>query len=276
MPLSGTHQSSTEASGRIADVILLFANHSDGLGVSEIARKLDFSKSVVHRILVSLASRQLVVLNVATKKYEMGPALALVGATAFKSLDLRSTARPILEELAQLTGEATALSVLVGDSRFYLDQCQAKTSGIQHHVPFGHPCPLYAGGSGKAILAACSEDFQNRILANDLLALTPYTPTDREALSKELKEIAARGYATSNRERDLAVASIAAPVITIDGVKGAISVNGPHIRLLESNQQELASATIDAARLVSSKLGGNRYTETPGFCVTDRDLSVVS
>src|SRR6476469_791348 len=84
----------TEAAARVADVLLMFANGPDALGVSEIARELQLSKAVVHRILQSLASRSMVRTDPGTREYRLGPGAIALGARALRGLDLRSAAQP--------------------------------------------------------------------------------------------------------------------------------------------------------------------------------------
>ena len=50
----------TESANRVADVLMAFARSDRPLGVTQLAREVDLSKAVVHRILQSLASRSLV------------------------------------------------------------------------------------------------------------------------------------------------------------------------------------------------------------------------
>ncbi len=55
-----TTQPGTETAGRVIDVLLLFTDGPDELGVSRIARELGLSKAVVHRILQTLVARGMV------------------------------------------------------------------------------------------------------------------------------------------------------------------------------------------------------------------------
>jgi len=62
-----------------------------------------------------------------------------------------------------------------------------------------------------------------------LKAYTPSTLTERRALSRQLNQIAQRGYAQSDAEYQLGATSIAAPVVVRGTVKAAIGiVNYPH------------------------------------------------
>ena len=80
----------TEASARVADVLLQFLGGSPSLGVSAIARELGLSKAVVHRILRSLVDRRLLEVDPETRAYGLGPAAVALGARALRDAKLGS------------------------------------------------------------------------------------------------------------------------------------------------------------------------------------------
>ena len=63
----------TETAARVADVLLLFAGGPQYLGVSAISRELGLSKAVVHRILQSLVSREMLRTDPGVPGYRLGP-----------------------------------------------------------------------------------------------------------------------------------------------------------------------------------------------------------
>jgi IclR family transcriptional regulator, acetate operon repressor len=247
--------SGTEAVTRAADVLLLFTGGPASLGVSEAARRLDLSKTVVHRILRSLASRQLVVFDEASRSYRLGPAAAALGARALRDLNLRQVALPILLRLQQETGETATVSALVGLSRVYVDQIVSRQE-IKMTVDLGHPHPLHAGASSKAILAFGPPELRRHILSQPLAALTPRTPVSRVALEADLARVARAGVAVSMGERQPGAASVAAPVCGVDGYAiGSISVCGPIDRFDAPTIDRLVPRVREAGHEISRQLG---------------------
>lgn len=245
----------TEASARVADVLLLFTEGPATLGVSRVARELGVSKSVVHRILRSLATRHLVALDPGTREYRLGPAAAALGARALRDSDLRSTAIPLLRELRDSTGETATLTSPVPGGRVYLDQVEGPHE-IKMTVELGRRFPLHAGSSGKCMLAFLPAEQRERVLAGPLDALTPRTVVDPEALREELAGIRARGYAVSAGERQADAGSVAVPVFGVSGeVVGAISVCGPRYRLTPDFVEETAPMVITVAARISRRMG---------------------
>ncbi len=250
---AGPHNG-TESATRVADVLLLFLAEPS-LGVSTIARHLDLSKAVVHRILQSLVSRSLIDYDEARREYVLGPGIAALGAQALGPLDLRTVALPVLGALARATDETVTLSALVGSSRVYLDQVPSLQE-IKMTVEVGRPFPLHAGGSSRAILAFAPPDLRELVLGEELPALTPKTITDRAELEALLAETARTGIAQSHGERQDGAGSVAAPLFGAHGeVVGAISVCGPATRFQPAVRERFAPMVLQAAVEISRLLG---------------------
>lgn len=242
----------TESAERVADVLLAFAGWDGPLGVSEIARKLDLSKAVVHRILQSLVSRSLLQYSTKSRDYQLGPASVALGVQALRRLDLRTLARVPLMELRESTGETTTLSLLSGDKRIYIDQYESPHE-VKMTVELGRMHPLHAGASSRAILAFLPEEFITRVIVAGLAATTFKTITDPDALRANLQRVRELGYSRSARERQNDAGSVAAPLFGPHGeVIGCISVCGPSARFDDAVVARYAPlVTSTAARITS-------------------------
>ncbi|MDA8056607.1 MAG: IclR family transcriptional regulator [Actinomycetota bacterium] len=260
-PTGGT---GTEAADRVADVLMLFAGGPASVGVSEIARQLELSKAVVHRILQSLVSRSFVTVNPDTREYRLGPAALALGARALRDVDLRRAARPVLRRLRDDTEETATLSELVEDRRVYLDQIESRQE-VKMTVELGRPHPLHAGASSRVILAYLPPERVEQIIDGGLPALTSDTITSVHALRRELAEARRRGYATSRNERQSGAASVAAPVFNVEGeVVGSLSVCGPVSRFDDATSARCAPLVKAAAEEVSRALGWDEADDAAG------------
>jgi DNA-binding IclR family transcriptional regulator len=245
----------TEAATRVADVLLLFTDGPDFLGVTAIARSLDLSKAVVHRILQTLVERRLLVSDPASRGYQLGPAAAALGARALRESQLRTVAMPVLRELQLATGETTTVSARVHSGRVYLDQVES-TREIKMTVEVGRRYPLHAGSSSRCILAFLPDGEREAVLGAELPSLTTRTMTDHESLRARLAEIRTTGVAGSDGERQEGAGSVAAPVFGIDGVViGAISVCGPAARVDAAARERFGPLVRTAADRISRALG---------------------
>lgn len=255
-------EAGTESATRVADVLLLFTDRSE-LGVSEISRDTGFGKTVVHRILQSLASRGLVVYEERSRKYKLGDTASALGTWALGENRLRRIALPVLRRLQRDTGETTTVSELIGTARVYLDQV-VSLQEIKMTVELGRPFPMHAGSSSKVILAFSSPELRRLILDDPLPALTSRTVVGREDLERELSLIAERGVAVSFGERQAGAGAVAAPVLGMDGYAiGSVSACGPVDRFETTTVETLSPLVQKAAEDVSKRMvwSGNPHTE---------------
>lgn len=254
-PPRSASPSGTETAERVADILLALMNAENTIGVTAIARQLNLSKAVVHRILQSLVSRGLARFDAEARSYGLGPYAFALGARALRQLDLRVLARNELVALRDLTLETTTLSILVVDKRTYVDQYESPNE-IKMTVELGRLYPLYAGASGRSILAFLPSVEVERILAGELVSLTDETIDNTAALRSSLLEVRDKGYAVSRGERQHGAGSIAAPVFRGHGeVVGAISVCGPINRFSTSNVNKYIPLVTSAAAEISERLG---------------------
>lgn len=249
-----TGTTGTEGAARVADVLLAFMEGPRSLGVSAIARDLDLSKAVVHRILQTLVHRGLLTTDAGTRGYHLGPAAAALGARALRESDLRAVAMPVLRELQRATGETTTVSALVPGGRVYLDQVESARE-IKMTVEIGRRFPLYAASSSTCILAFLPADQQEAVLSGPIEPLTDRTVIDPSSLRARLAGVRRTGYARSDGERQEGAASVAAPVFGVDGsVQGAISVCGPAARIDDACDRFVPLLTAAADR-ISREMG---------------------
>src|SRR5690606_22723297 len=152
----------------------------------------------------------------------------LVGARALGRSDVRSVARPYLEQLMDETGETVHLSILNSNSALCIDKIDSRRSvSMLSYVGFRDP--LYCSGVGKTLLAYQPEAASEAIMAN--LKLTPrteYTIADVAALRDHLEIIRQQGYALDLGEIEVGLTCVAAPILGDDNeIIAAISISGP-------------------------------------------------
>lgn len=241
---------------RALDVLLLFSQSTaPTLGVSEISRELGLSKAVVHRILTTLCSRQLVAIDDNSRRYVLGPASLSLGRAFLDRVDVRQLAREPMRRLCALTHETATLSIRVRNTRIYLDQVTPPRD-VKMEVLVGEAFPLHAGSSSKVFLAFMTDEQRSAYFeSGPLQALTDHTVVDVSHLQDELRIIRERGYAVSFGERQTGAASVAAPVLDHSGAPAAvISICGPVERIRRRIDELSRPLLIETADL-SARLG---------------------
>jgi DNA-binding IclR family transcriptional regulator len=225
------------------------------LGVTELGRRLGVHKATASRLAATLARRGLIERDPVSDRYRLGFGLIRLAGTAMAGLDLVSSARPVLEELADKTHETVTLGVLSGDEVVSIDQVTG-TRSIVSVSWVGKRTSLHTTSTGKVLLAAMSEAELERRLARGLERSTPNTVTDPAELRAQLVEVRSRGWAQTLEELEEGLNAVAAPVRQAGGeVVGALSVSGPAFRMRPVDLPRLGRLTAMSAEQVSRRLG---------------------
>jgi IclR family acetate operon transcriptional repressor len=248
-------QSAVQSVGRAITILELLADGPEGLGVTELGRRLGVHKATASRLVATLADRGLVERDPVTDRYRLGFGVIRLAAVATAALDLVQQARPELRRLAAETGETVNLAILDGDRVVNIDQI-APANLVVNVNWVGKRTPLHCTSSGKVLLAHLSEPQLARLLRGRLERLTRGTITDPDLLRAQLLEVEVRGYAYTLEELEVGLNAVAAPIRDAGGaVVAAVSVSGPAYRLAPARIQRVGRQVRDAGREISRRMG---------------------
>ncbi|WP_453993619.1 IclR family transcriptional regulator [Bacillus nitroreducens] len=241
---------------RALKIISLVSQRKDGLGVTELASYLDINKSSAFRLLSTLVEHGYIEQNPETKKYRLGYIYLELSSMLLESIDLRTQAKPYLEELKLLTNEVIHLVVYDQGNVIYIEKLEGNET-LRTHSQVGRRAPVHCSSVGKVILAYLPEtETLNIIEKFGLPKHTENTITDKESLLKELKNIRDRGYGTENEENEPGITCIAAPIFDhTNKIAAAISISGPSIRMTEERLTEIKPYLIEVGKKISRRLG---------------------
>src|SRR6478609_7101937 len=96
-------------------VLRTFTAEEPLLGVTEIANRVGMHKSSVSRILATFEQENLVERDPETKRFRLGLGLIAVAGPLLAEMEERRVAYPVLRQLAEQTGETSALMLWNGD-----------------------------------------------------------------------------------------------------------------------------------------------------------------
>jgi DNA-binding IclR family transcriptional regulator len=251
----------TKESERLVDVVLKATSILDcflcgqpEISLHEISQKTGMYKSRILRLCGSLVTKGYLI-PVARSKYKLGPKLLMLGKIYERSSTLISLARPVLRDLALLTGESVKLFAVEGKERICLAR-ELGQSRLQYVVGEGELLPLYAGAGGKVLLAYAPEDFRREILDMAMKRSSPKLIVSGGRLQEELSTIRRQGYAITKNELSSAVCGIAAPVFDHTNVICAsLTVAGAIQLFTVERTREMLRHTIDSAHKLSRLLG---------------------
>jgi IclR family pca regulon transcriptional regulator len=202
---------------------ILSSFHSDQplMGVSELSRGLDLSRSTAHRYVATLAKLGYLQQDPDSKRYRLGPKVLDLGFSAMSSMDLLEISAPHLRQLSDETQHTVNLAILDGTDVVYIDRCRTTRPGqreIDLNLHVGARLPAYCTAMGKAMLAFVpGEQLDEVIEQTDFARRGPNTLTDPAAFRAELAKIRAAGIAVNNEELAYGLWSIAAPIYSHSG-----------------------------------------------------------
>lgn len=248
---------------RALSVLELLASDGEAFGVTELSKRLELDKSMIYRLLSTLALRGYVEQDEESRKYRLGLKIVELAGMKLSSVKMLSVARPFLKELVKRTGETVHMGVKVQHEIICLDKEEGPAI-LNVKGGIGDKYPPHASAIGKAIVAYLPEAETKEIFRkHGMPRYTPKTIVSLSVLKEHLKSVRELGYALNNEETYLGVRSIAAPVRERKGtVAASLGISGPVQRILDENIGRLARAVIDIADRVSAALGYHPSTQT--------------
>ena len=228
-----------------------------GLGVTEIATRIQLNKSTVFRILNTLVELGYIEKNAQTDRYKLSLKFLQISSMMINQTELKVVAYPYLKRLASKTLQTVHLCVRKGDSAQYLDKVEAFNHSIQLYSAIGSSVPLYCSGVGKCLLAWMDIEERNTII--DELELAPRCKNTillRKEFENELERTIERGYAVDDEENEYGVRCAAAPIRDYTGkVIAAISVSGDYESVETAPFIQAVNDVIHTALQISKELG---------------------
>ena len=235
-------------------ILSAISSSRDGLGVSELARDLKMAKSTVHGMTSALEEVGAVMRDPQTKRFKLGFTLFEVGRSAYSQIDLKTSARPVMEDLMEKTQTSVFLGILNWDHVTVLDIVESRQD-FKITAPVGTTIPLLAGAVGKAFLASMDEEQALKVLkSKQLPRFTENSIVDSELYYQELKQVREKGYAFDDEEYILGVRAAAAPLKGLGQLKSSIWVVGFKASLDEKKMKTIAREIQNAAAAISRRI----------------------
>ncbi len=243
---------------RFCTIINCFSEENPVLSLTDIANQIGLPMSTTHRFLKSMESQGLLLHSNGGKYYQLGYQLIRWGNIALASVDLRRIALPILQHLANKTGETAVLSVPDGTNAIWVAMIESRHN-VRLASKVGQRLDLHAGASSKVLWAFLPQDELFRLLDEiELIPKMPNTITNKEAMCSELMAIRERGFATSFEETDEGAMGVAAPVFDHkSALIAGIGVVAPISRISKENVSRVVQPVLEAGQELSRCLGAD-------------------
>ena len=245
-----------QSAERIFQVMATLADDGE-MGLMELSTALDLHKSTVHRLLMSLIYMGYAKQDEATQKYMLSYKVVNMAGKILERMDILQVAKPYMERLSDLSGEAVHLVQREGNHILYIYKIEAKVGTIRMVSHVGMVHPMYCSGVGKAIMATLPDEEVKKIWNESIIEKkTDKTITDFSQMQEVLEEVRQNGYALDDEENEKGVRCIAACLHGYQKeVKYAFSISGPTSRMTRERVKELAVDVKKVQEELSRELG---------------------
>jgi DNA-binding IclR family transcriptional regulator len=241
-------------------VMELLTLHANGLGLFEIADKLQIPRSATHRILTVLAAQGYVRQDRYHGAYRLTAKIASLGFTFLARSGVTDLAQPILDRLAQDSRELVRLAIVDEHSLTWVAKAQGSPHGLRYDPEMGQVARLSCSASGIAWLLCLSDEAALALVEAQGFGMPadygPRAPQTPASFLKLLRQARKRGYSEMVQTFAPGMAAMAAPIrhpVTSD-VIGTVSIAGPYLRLNEDRMRQFIPALLDAAKELSSAM----------------------
>lgn len=235
-------------------VIRAFGRDHSALTLSEVAVIAAMPAATVRRCLLTLEEFGYVTRR--GRSFLLRPKVLELGAAYLESMDIEHLTKTHLEELARLTGDSAAMSVLDGNDIIYVARTSVRTLvRLEAHV--GSRFPAHVTSMGRVLLAGlATERLDAYFRTQRFVALTDATVTDPRRIRQLIEDCRRNGYSAVEDELAYGVVAVAVPVHDLGGRVVAALNSSSHSRRITKVKlvRERLAMLRKASRQISAEL----------------------
>lgn len=233
-------------------ILEFLAAHPEGVALASIADTLDIPRSACHRLLAELARHGYVRQTRDHGDYALTIKLAALGLSFLSTSGIVDISQPLLDRLADASGELVRLAIVDGDQLTWVAKAQGARHGLRYDPDMGMTARLSCSATGHAWMLTLSDERALELVTRQGFGAPeqygPNAPTTIRDLTKILRDGRKRGFSMINEEFAPGMTAMAAPVQRKnEAAIGVISIAGPLVRLTEERMLSLGPDLLAAA-----------------------------
>ena len=249
---------------RTLGILELLAQHGHGLELAAIADQLNIPRSGAHRLLTDLVRCGYVRQVRDHGDYVLTTKLVSMGLSYLSNTGIVDIAQPLLNRLAEISGELVRLSVVDGDRLTWVARAQGARQGLRYDPDMGNDARLSCSASGLAWLSAMSDEQALAMVAQQGLGQSAEfgtnAPATLQAVLDCLHKTRERGYSLTQETYTAGLNAMGAVVRLNDQAPmGVITIAGPTVRFTEEKMQSLAPELLSMAAQMAAASGASPF-----------------
>jgi DNA-binding IclR family transcriptional regulator len=249
---------------RTLGILELLAQHGDGLELAAIADQLNMPRSAAHRLLNDLAACGYVRQLREHGDYMLTTKLVSIGLSFLSHSGIVDFSQPLLDRLAEISGELTRLSVVDGERLTWVARAQGARQGLRYDPDMGSDARLSCSSSGLALMSALSDDEAMTLASRQGIGQpeeygpnAPRTLMEMMAMVRTTRE---RGYSVTVETYTAGLNAMAAPVrLGQRAPIGTITIAGPTVRFTEERMHALAPDLLATCEQMAAASGTSPF-----------------
>lgn len=240
------------------ELLEILSNKKRALSLNELSEITGYPRSTIHGLLSTMREYSVIEQN-SDGRYTLGIRLFEYGCSVSNGWNICDIAKPYLQQISQISGESSFLSIIDGSDVLTLSQEESR-SNLRVVSDIGVRLPIHCTSQGKLFLAYSSDTVFKRLLKdNKLIAYTPHTITDIKLLQNEAFRIKQQGYSIENGEYKIGLRSISAPIFDSSGtIAYAVGAVGMFRRIDTEEFKNAIAIVTEAAANISQLIGYRR------------------
>lgn len=237
---------------RTLQILEILAGEPAGIGLAALADELQIPRSACHRLLAELLRCGYVRQAREQGDYALTTKLPAVGLGFLSSTGVVDIAQPIIDQLAEASGELVRLAIVDGDRLTFVAKAQGARSGLRYDADMGIDVRLSCSAGGHAWLMTLPEERAAELVVRqgfgDPREFGPKAPTTFKALMALLEADRRRGFSMIVESYAPGMTAMAAPVLRRGReCVGVITIAGPLVRLSVPRMEQLGPTLLAAA-----------------------------
>ena len=230
--------------------------------LKEIADGLNAPKSTLCGFLSKLQKQNAIVQDAYTGKYCMGIHMLELGNSYITSLDIITTAKPIMKEVADKCRKSVHLFMPDGMQSMLIAAEEPTNMQLKIVMTVGTRTAMYSNAAGRVFLADMTNSSIRKYIENvTFKTYTRFSVSSEEQFMKMINKTRKNGYGEDHNERNIGMHAIAFPIKNVRGeIRFALSVMGLCNKKSDNDIPLMIKECRKAAAILSAHMG---YTETP-------------
>ncbi|CAO3440802.1 IclR family transcriptional regulator [Azospirillum endophyticum] len=241
---------------RAVAIIDLLSRHAAGLPLMAVADTLAIPRSATHRLLADLKDEGYVRQDHEGGAYRLTAKIVALGFSYLAAAGVTNRIQPLLDDLAERTGELVTLAVVDSGRLIRLAKAQGAKRGLLYNPDEGPEVYLAATSNGHAWLSCLDEDEVMQLVARQGLKREGFGPNAPKSMRHLLDFVAIAkrcGYAKIFETYESGTSAIAVPIFRpgTDTPIGTLSVAGPVIRMTDDAMDRIVPTLRNTAAAIA-------------------------